>query len=390
MAIDFAINILFLKEGFAVIFCIITLLLFLFLAIENKILLKIKKSIPVRIHVFGTRGKTTLTCEIYNHARITGLRIMGKTTGDVPLLLYPDGHKKILKRYGPARIREYIKCLKLSSQLNCNAVVFECMAITPETIIAANKILSPTHVLITNTRPDHHETMGIKPEDIAKTIALCVNSNSKNYIINDENSEYIHERAKLIGADYVSLDCETGVITPIVNALAADLQLPRCNGSNLQLSRFIKYHHPSVGTFSFLDIFSTNDTVSSEIILNSAMAQVRSESKNGITTPLIAIFSTRCNRPLRTIAFIDWMVKNNHFIDCYILGDHAAFARISMMRHSKSSLGSFFYIQSSPVKLLMNIRARYGENSYLVGIGNAHGYGEKFREFICKDTTPCY
>ena len=49
------------------------------------------RAIPVRIHVAGTRGKSTTTRLIAAGLRAGGLRVVAKTTGTEPRLIYPDG-----------------------------------------------------------------------------------------------------------------------------------------------------------------------------------------------------------------------------------------------------------------------------------------------------------
>lgn len=65
--------------------------------------------IPIRIHVNGTRGKTTvtrLTAELFRRA---GIRTLAKTTGDHPVMILPDGRSVPIRRRDPARIQEQMR-----------------------------------------------------------------------------------------------------------------------------------------------------------------------------------------------------------------------------------------------------------------------------------------
>src|SRR3954471_10732401 len=49
------------------------------------------RGVPVRIHVGGTRGKSTTTRLIATGLRAGGVRVLAKTTGSEPRLILPDG-----------------------------------------------------------------------------------------------------------------------------------------------------------------------------------------------------------------------------------------------------------------------------------------------------------
>src|SRR5260370_24990173 len=64
------------------------------------------RAIPVRIHVAGTRGKSTTTRLIAAGLRAGGLRVVAKTTGTEPPLIRPDGSEAAGPRPGPPSVRE--------------------------------------------------------------------------------------------------------------------------------------------------------------------------------------------------------------------------------------------------------------------------------------------
>ncbi|TFH29311.1 MAG: poly-gamma-glutamate synthase PgsB, partial [Myxococcales bacterium] len=51
------------------------------------------KKIPIRIHVNGTRGKTSVTRLIAAGLREAGIRCVAKTTGTVPRFILPNGRE---------------------------------------------------------------------------------------------------------------------------------------------------------------------------------------------------------------------------------------------------------------------------------------------------------
>ena len=75
------------------------------------------RRIPVRIHVAGTRGKSTTTRLIAAGLRAGGRRVLAKTTGSEPRLILPDGREEDWPRRGPASIREQVRLPRARAQL---------------------------------------------------------------------------------------------------------------------------------------------------------------------------------------------------------------------------------------------------------------------------------
>ena len=85
------------------IFFFIFLIIFLYLAAEKILHEKRLKRIPIRIHVNGTRGKSTVTRLIAASLRRVGIRTLAKTTGTIPRLILPDGKEETILRRNPFR-----------------------------------------------------------------------------------------------------------------------------------------------------------------------------------------------------------------------------------------------------------------------------------------------
>jgi len=104
----------------------------IYLLFESFLLQRRLRSIPIRILVNGTRGKSTIVLLIYQLLRKKGYQVFAKTTGDAPVIYNHDGSKTQLKRIGPARILENVRLLNKWSKKKPHAVVLECMALQPE------------------------------------------------------------------------------------------------------------------------------------------------------------------------------------------------------------------------------------------------------------------
>jgi gamma-polyglutamate synthase len=133
------------------------------------------QSVPIRIHVNGTRGKSSVTRLIWSALRQADIPAVAKTTGAAPRLLLPDGSERPLKRRGKPNIREQLRTLLLARRLCAKAVVLECMAIAPELQWAAEHSMAAATIgVITNVRMDHTEVMGCSWDEIAACLSNTV------------------------------------------------------------------------------------------------------------------------------------------------------------------------------------------------------------------------
>src|SRR5262245_16295069 len=100
-----------------------------------------RAQVPVRIHVAGTRGKSTTTRMIAEARRAGGCCVYGKTTGSEPRLLLPDGTERRIRRWGRPSIREQGQMIAAAAAGRAEAAVIECMAIRPEMLWASQALL---------------------------------------------------------------------------------------------------------------------------------------------------------------------------------------------------------------------------------------------------------
>ena len=80
-------------------FSICLLFILIPLAFEWHQIIRVRGRIPIRIHVHGTRGKTSCVRLIARLLRDSGLTVLAKTTGDAPELITPDGKMVLTARY---------------------------------------------------------------------------------------------------------------------------------------------------------------------------------------------------------------------------------------------------------------------------------------------------
>src|SRR5438876_6804518 len=68
--------------------------------------------IPIRIHVNGTRGKSSVTRLIAAALRAEGIPTVAKTTGTSARLILPDGSEQAVPRDGRPNISELIRTMR--------------------------------------------------------------------------------------------------------------------------------------------------------------------------------------------------------------------------------------------------------------------------------------
>jgi gamma-polyglutamate synthase len=134
-----------------------------------------RAAIPIRIHVNGTRGKSTITRLIHAALYHAGIPALGKATGTAARLLLPDGGEQPLRRRGRPNIREQMWLLRQAHRLRARAVVVECMAIQPLLQWTSEReMLQATIGVIANVRTDHAEVMGKTLPEIARSLGNTI------------------------------------------------------------------------------------------------------------------------------------------------------------------------------------------------------------------------
>lgn len=131
--------------------------------------------IPIRIHVSGTRGKSSVTRLIAAGLNGSGIKTTAKTTGTLARMILPDQREVAIYRPIGANIIEQKRVVSAARKMNVQAMVAECMALQPLLHwVSEEKLIRATHGVITNARADHLDVMGPTESDVAKTLAGMV------------------------------------------------------------------------------------------------------------------------------------------------------------------------------------------------------------------------
>ena len=191
----------------------------IYLALEKVLYRRRLRRIPLRIHVNGTRGKTTVTCLTAELLRRAGIRTLAKTTGDHPVLILPDGRSIPLRRRGPARIHEQMRVVRRAAREGAQAVVLECMALAPQLQEVSEQAMVRSSIgVITNVRPDHFEVMGGGLDGVADALSRTIPNGGALVTESGPYEGLFRERAGARGAAV----CVAEAACPLATGSAAD------------------------------------------------------------------------------------------------------------------------------------------------------------------------
>lgn len=140
------------------------------------------RSFRIRVHVNGTRGKSSVTRLIAAGLRAGGIRTIAKTTGTLPRLIHPDGLEEPIYRVGRPNVIEQVAVVRRARRLDAEALVIECMALQPFLQwVSTRSLIEPTHGVLTNVRADHLDVMGPGPHQVAEALAGSIPLGAPTY-----------------------------------------------------------------------------------------------------------------------------------------------------------------------------------------------------------------
>lgn len=154
-------------------------------------------AIPIRININGVRGKSTvtrLTTGIFFEA---GYQTVGKTTGTMARMIYGDHEDPITrKREGP-NIREQMEVVRKSVSEEAEALISECMAVSPDYQIIFQKQFMQANIgVIVNVLEDHMNVLGPTLKEVAESFTATIPYNGYLIVNNSEFVTYFEQIAR--------------------------------------------------------------------------------------------------------------------------------------------------------------------------------------------------
>jgi len=352
------------------------------------------RKIPIRIHVNGTRGKSSVTRLIAAGLRESGRITCAKTTGTLARMILPDGREYPVFRPSKANVIEQLRIVSAAASSKAEVLVIECMALQPSLqSLSEFKFIRATHGVITNARPDHLDVMGPGDEDVALALAGMIPVKGKLFTAEAKHLAVFAKAAQERGSELtvVSPD-DIAAVTPedmagfnyVEHEENVALALKVCEDLGVDRQTALKgmmKAQPDPGAMCeheirffgrrirFINGFAANDPESTERIWH--MAIERSPECNR----RVAIFNCRVDRPDRSVqlgrACVEW-----HPADHYVLigtGTYI-FARAAVSKGMDAS--KFVFAEDRRVDEIFEIiMGLVGPSAMVMGMGNIGGPG---------------
>ena len=371
-------------------------LVLLFLLVETLFLLRVRRVLPVRILVLGTRGKSTVTEYIAAALRSSGRRTIAKTTGTQPVIILPDGSHQRIRRTGGARVHEQFRVMSLARRLRCEALVLECMSVSPELQRLESRVLRPTLAVLTNILDDHREVYG--RDEAWRVRAFASSLPARTVLISGERLH--REEVRLAAERYnttvtvplplplpvsprrglpASID-ESNVLLALTAAerLGVSTRDSRAAIESLpdpQLYREISLSEDGPA-LRLLNAFAVNDVESASRFLNAWKLRLSDWDRT------VVLFNTRSDRPLRSLQFAGWCASLRDVQKIILMGTHIPRTRRELYRLGVPPQRVLSWTGDQAASPLEALRRDVSSGTVVIGVGNAAGDGRRLMEAV--------
>lgn len=365
---------------------------------ENFFHQKNLRSIPMRILVNGTRGKSSVTRLIAGALREAGYTTIAKTTGSNACIILADGNEIPVRRPLGPRITEQKALARLAARQKAQALVVECMAVRPESqLLMQSQFVRPTITVITNVRVDHVEEMGPSIADTEAALAFSIPTHGTLITADarfaDTPYGRIATRTVVANLSEVSPEMLDRMPYP---AFAENLAVALQVAAELGIDRETAFKgminaKPDIGVLrlfavesanyrlTFINGFAANDMLSTQMVWQEAMGQLPQEA------PLVVVYNNRADREYRIPEFLGISGTIEGIRLVVAMGEHAG--KVARM-FQKKGMETMTYEAGSDFKVLFStIAARVGRSFLLFGIGNLHGMGITMVNYCMKHGT---
>lgn len=376
---------------------LLALAFFVYGLVEYRMHARRLQALPVRVHVNGTRGKSSVTRLIAAGLREGGLRTVAKTTGSAARYIDAEGREEPVPRPGPANIREQIGIVARAAGERAHAFVVECMAIRPDLQrVSERQLIRSTVGVITNVRPDHLDVMGPTVDDVAEALAGTIPRKGIVFTSERDRTGPLRDRAALLGAELREVETpDDPALTEgfgyVEHAENVALSLAVCEHLGVDHEtalRGMRKATPDPGALTvhrfqaegkeieFVNAFAANDRESTRAVWETV--KPRSDPDRTV----LVIVGMREDRPDRAFQFGEILAEDLD-ADHYILagGMTKPVLRIALQRGLDVSkvtdlggLGAFDVYEA--------LTGLAGRRTIAVGVGNIGGIGGQLLHFI--------
>ena len=357
-------------------------------------------SIPIRIHVNGTRGKSTTTRLIAAGLREAGFKVLAKTTGTLPRLILEDGAEIPIKRRGNPNIIEQLKIFKEAAKRKADALIVECMAISPELQwVSERKMVKSTIGVITNVREDHLEDIGPGLDRVAESLKLTIPQGGALVTAEKEYFSLFKEQAeklktKIIQADpddvpdriidkfnYMNFKENVSIALRVNKLLGVKEEIAlrgmlkaKPDPGALKVCKLIKENK----IIFFVNAFAVNDRRS--VLLAWENVKKIFDLSN---LPVMGIINNREDRVLRSIEFSRILATEIMLSKIILLGPLSKLTERALLKLKVSADKITNLGKLTDAEKVIEIALELTDNkAILVGFGNTKGAGQKLIEYF--------
>lgn len=372
------------------------------LVAENLLTRARRNSVKHRIHVNGSRGKSSVTRLIAGALRNAGLTTVAKTTGSSPRLILPDGSEHLIRRLGPPSISEQIRFWGWVAEMRPEAAVVECMALKPwNQWVCEHQIIKSTIGVCTNVRSDHLDVMGPTLEDVAKALAgtvpsrarfvtaetrfldifsdACARRGSQLIVVSKEEVAGVSSE-ELAGFSYIEHPENVALALKVCAILGIDRKTAIEGMQKATPDPGVLRKVP-VDFFGrrlvWINAFAANDPDSYEVIYRRLEPELK-----GFET-LIVVVNCRDDRPDRSRQLGQMVACWRNVTRVILVGSGTEVFALAAKKAGIAE-GLLYTMVGDPVeKVFERIVSWSGKMGVVLGIGNIKGTGALLNEYFC-------
>ncbi len=328
--------------------------------------------------------------------------MLARTTGSKPVIIFPDGGEKEIKRRGAPSILEGKKILSAGAKLRAKALVLELMSIHPECGYYESVQMFKPHILvITNVRLDHLAQMGSSIEDIARSLASSVPRNSTIFVPQEEFFPLFKEVAERLSSRIIEIPSNSfseffqskkGLL---IFEFEENIRLSLAVAEFLGIDKKVAFRgmvkvRPDFGSlkiwstdlgsppqcWNLVSLFAANDPESTQLVLSRLI-----ERKFFVGKKMIALLNLRRDRGDRTLQWLKALKEGafSEFKKIFFIGDHAYALKSKLRFSGRAEL--FVLKPQAPQKIMEEIYETVKEEAVLMGMGNMGGLGKDLVEY---------
>jgi gamma-polyglutamate synthase len=382
---------------------IITMLLLLFLFIEYRRHQKVLKTIPIRIHVNGTRGKSSVTRLIGAGLRAGGLKTITKVTGTFPRLVLSDGTEVGIHRKEKANILEQLNIVKFCANQKADVLLIECMALQPQyQRITERQMIKSTIGVITNIRLDHLDVMGPTLDHVAKAISGTIPYRSHLFTGEDRYLSFCKEIAQkkqtqlhnsseepvsdedMIGFRYLEHKANVALALNICRHFKIDRQraleeMKKTIPDEGVLTKSVVKENDT--EIFFYNAFAANDPESSLMIWNSVMA-----SEDLSCRQAIVLINTRKDREDRARQLVEMASQKLHYDMVVLMGESCEIVKAMAIKNNIPENKIVLIGKKTTEETFNHLLSAVQKKAIVVGVGNMGAGGAELVKYFEKQS----